>query len=175
MPRQPFHVLISSLIREPGFVGMNAQRRVNEIVFLRQSNSAVHLRGPIAVADSNNSLHPSLASPGNYRLAIGVEPLAIEMRVRIDKHGAILLVSGNWKMPGSYNHPQKGHRDPTYIVKVLMLLSCLKNPQHSATAAKAAIQKANRESAICPLKSRAAALGMSAKYIRPKSEIPPEI
>ena len=87
MPRQPFHVLIRSFIRQPGLVRMNAEGRVNEIVFLRQSNSAIHCAGPIAVADRDDGLHPGLPRPRNHLLAIGVEPLAVKMRVRINEHG----------------------------------------------------------------------------------------
>ena len=86
MPRQPLHVLVGGFIRKPGFVRMNAQRRVNEIVLLRQTNSAIHLRRTVAVADGDDGLHPSLASPRNHLLAVGVELLAVKMRMRINKH-----------------------------------------------------------------------------------------
>src|SRR5580704_4918639 len=87
MPRQPFHVLVRGFIRQPGFMGMNAERRINEIVVLRQANSAIHMRRPVTVADGNDGLHPGLASPSNDLLAVGVELPAVEMGVRVDKHG----------------------------------------------------------------------------------------
>src|ERR1700693_3854094 len=40
----------------------------------------------IAVANGDHGPHSGLPRPGNHLLAIGVELLAIKMRVRIDKH-----------------------------------------------------------------------------------------
>ena len=65
---------------------MNAEGRVEEIVFLCQANSAVHLLRPVAVADSDDGPHPSLARPHNHLLAIGVELATIKMCVRIYEH-----------------------------------------------------------------------------------------
>ena len=103
MPRQTLHVLVGGFIRQPGFVRMNAERRVNEIVFLRQSNSAIHLRGTIAVADGDYGLNPGLPRPIDHLLAIGVELLAIEMRVRINEHGFKLM----WGQPHSVHAERK--------------------------------------------------------------------
>src|SRR5580704_9844620 len=86
MPRQPFHILIGGFIRKPSLVRMNAQRRINKIVSLRQLNSAVYLLRTITVADGNDGLHSGLACPRDDLLAVGVELLAIKVRVRIDKH-----------------------------------------------------------------------------------------
>ncbi len=71
MLRQSLHVLICGFIRQPGLVRMDAERCVDKIVFLRQSNSAIHLRGPVAVADGDDGLHSGLASARNHLLAIG--------------------------------------------------------------------------------------------------------
>ena len=65
---------------------MYAQRRINEIVFLRQLDSALHLLGAVTVANGDKGLHPGLASASNDLLAIGVELLTIKMGVRINKH-----------------------------------------------------------------------------------------
>jgi hypothetical protein len=88
MPRQTRHVLVGGFIREPGFVRMNAERRVNEIVFLRQSNSTIYLGRTVAIADGDYGVNPGLPRPIDHRLAIGVELLAIEMRVRINEHAS---------------------------------------------------------------------------------------
>jgi cob(I)alamin adenosyltransferase len=79
MPRQAFHILVGSFIREPGFVGMNAEGRINEIVFLGQANSAIHLVRAIAVADGHQSFDAGLSRPRNHLFSVGVELLAIEM------------------------------------------------------------------------------------------------
>ena len=75
MLRQAFHVLIGGFIRQPGFMGMNADRRVDEIVLFRQANSAVDVLGTVAVADGDDGLHSSLARPRDHLLAVGVELL----------------------------------------------------------------------------------------------------
>src|SRR5258706_2728224 len=86
MPGEPFHVLVSGIVREPGFVGMNAQRRVDEIVFLGQSDSAIYMLGSIAVSDRDEGTDPGFPRPRDYLLAVVVELLAIQVCVRINKH-----------------------------------------------------------------------------------------
>src|SRR5271165_229013 len=86
MPGETLHVLVSGFIREPGFVGMNTERRIYELVFLRQLNSAIDLRGTVAISDGHHGLNASLARPIDDLFAIGVKSLAIEMCVRIYEH-----------------------------------------------------------------------------------------
>src|SRR5271169_5585734 len=85
---------------------MNAQRRIHEIVLLRQPNAAVHLLGAIAVADSNDSLDSSIARAGNDLLAIGVELFAVKMRVRIYKH------RGSCRIAASAVRPERSSAVP---------------------------------------------------------------
>jgi hypothetical protein len=77
------------------------------------------------------------------------------------------------KFPAAITTHRKHIADPYNIVMILLSLFCLKNPPASVTAAKAAIQPASRDSAIFPLKSRAAGRGKTAKYISPSREAPP--
>src|ERR1022692_2083323 len=98
MTRQLFHLLVCGWVRKPGLVGMNAESRVYEIVFLGQSDSAVHLLRTVAVADGDQGLNSGFSCSGNHLLAIGVELLAIEMCMRINKHRIGLLM---WGQPPS--------------------------------------------------------------------------
>ena len=91
---EALHVPIGGVIREPGFVRMYAESRVNELVFLGQPDSAIHLRRPVAVADGHDRLHPRLSRARNNFLPVGVEALAIKMRVRVNKHSRWSLVVG---------------------------------------------------------------------------------
>jgi hypothetical protein len=59
---------------------------VHEWIFLRQLNPGIQLRRPIAVPNRNHGPNSSRARPLNYLLAIGIELLAIKMRMRINKH-----------------------------------------------------------------------------------------
>jgi hypothetical protein len=77
------------------------------------------------------------------------------------------------KFPAAITSQRKNIADPYNIVTILLRLSCLKNPPASVTAAGTAIQPASRDSAICPLKSKAAGRGKAAKYISPKRQAPP--
>ena len=49
-------------------------------------NSRIELRRSISISDGDQGLHSSLTRTRNDLLAVGVKLLAIEMRVRIDKH-----------------------------------------------------------------------------------------
>jgi hypothetical protein len=60
---------------------MNPEGRVDEIVFLGQTNSAIDVLRSVTVADRDDGLHSGLTRPSNHVLAIGVESLAIEMCV----------------------------------------------------------------------------------------------
>src|SRR5205085_11993884 len=72
--------------RQPGFMGMDPDRRVQERMLLRQLDARVEARRTVAIADRDHSPHSRLARPCDDLLAIGVKLLAIEMGVRIDEH-----------------------------------------------------------------------------------------
>ena len=91
MPRQVLHALVGGFVCEPGFVGMDPESRVHEIVFLRQLDSAIDLRGAIAVADGDHGLYASLSCAGDHLFAVGGKLLAIEMCVRVNEHSYLFL------------------------------------------------------------------------------------
>src|ERR1700756_4623216 len=80
---------------QPCFVRVNPDRRVHEWIFLRQPNPGIEFRRTIPVADSDHSCDPGLACSSDHLLAVRVELLAIEMRVRVDEH------NGRWSLVGS--------------------------------------------------------------------------
>ena len=54
--------------------------------FSGQSNSAIHLCWPIAIANGDHRLHSRLARASYHFLTVSFEPFSIEMCVRIYKH-----------------------------------------------------------------------------------------
>ena len=58
----------------------------HEWMFVRESNAGIEGGRAIAVADGDHGLDAGIARARNHVVAIGVELLAIEMGVRIDKH-----------------------------------------------------------------------------------------
>src|SRR5208283_3735479 len=89
--RRQLHILVRSLIREPGFVGMNAKGRIDEIVSFGQFDSTIYLRRAIPVADGDHGLHTGFLCPSDYLFAIGSESFAIEMCVRVYKHSYLSM------------------------------------------------------------------------------------
>lgn len=73
--------------REPCFVRMDPNGGVQEWIFLRQLNPGIQLWRPIAIPNRNHRPNSSRARPFNHLLAIGIELLAIKVRMRINKHG----------------------------------------------------------------------------------------
>src|SRR5208337_319437 len=92
-----------SLIREPGFVGMNAKGRIDEIVSLGQFDSTIYLRRAIPVADGDHGLHTGFLCPSDYLFAIGSESFAIEMCVSVYKHSYLCM----WGQPPSAVHAER--------------------------------------------------------------------
>src|SRR5215471_19980789 len=62
---------------------------------LGKLDPGIQIRRPVAIADGNHGCDPRLAGARDDFQAIGVKLLAIEMCVRIDKHGNGLLASGS--------------------------------------------------------------------------------
>ncbi len=100
MRRKSRHIPVRVFIREPGFMGMNAERRVDEIISFSQFNSTIHMRWTITVADGDHGLHAGFLRTRNYLLAIGSKLFAIEMCVRVYKHSYLSM----WGQPPSGVH-----------------------------------------------------------------------
>src|ERR1700757_342559 len=81
VPRQLFHLGVGMVGSEPGLVGMNADGRVYGRMLLRQANASVQFRRSVSVTDGHDCADSRIARARDHLLAIGVELLAIEMRV----------------------------------------------------------------------------------------------
>jgi len=84
--RQLLQFSKSRFTRQFGFVCMNPNRGVHELVLRRQLDATVESARPVAVSDGNDCFDSGFPRAGNYLLAVCVELLAIEMGVRIDEH-----------------------------------------------------------------------------------------
>ena len=71
---------------------MDSNSGVHEWIFLRQLNPGIQLRRPIAIPNRNHRPNSSRARPLNHLLAIGIELLAIKMRMRINKHKSRMVI-----------------------------------------------------------------------------------
>jgi hypothetical protein len=85
----------------------------------------------------------------------------------------MLFLSRDRQVPRSDNYPQEAHRQPIQYRPDSARSFLSEKSSASVTAARTAIQPASRDSAIFPLKSRAAGRGKTAKYISPSREAPP--
>src|ERR1019366_3955209 len=94
MPCQSLHLGIRMVGGQSRFVGMYAERRVQERVLVCKLNSGIELGRTIAIANGDHRSHSGLASASDDLLAIRVELLAVEMSVRIYKHIGWSLVVG---------------------------------------------------------------------------------
>src|SRR5438309_9413344 len=70
---------------------MNADGRVDELIFVGQLNPAVERTWTRTATDRDNSLNASFPRPGDYLFAVGIKLLHLEMCVGIYKHGV-----GRW-------------------------------------------------------------------------------
>src|SRR5437879_1739272 len=70
---------------------MNADGRVDELIFVGQLNPAVERTWTRTATDRDNSLDASSPRPGDYLFAVGIKLLHLEMCVGIYKHGV-----GRW-------------------------------------------------------------------------------
>src|ERR1700685_355082 len=93
--RQLRHLFEITLASELCFVGMNADRRVNESVFFGESDGAVERPRASSTADSQNCVDPTFTCACDHLLAVSIELLRLEMCVGIDEHGFRLMASGS--------------------------------------------------------------------------------
>src|SRR5580658_9776741 len=84
---QSLHRLVSRVIREPGLMRMNPDGCVQERILVRELNSGIERWRAVAVANGDDRPNSCRSGVSDHLFAIGVELLAVEMRVRIYKHG----------------------------------------------------------------------------------------
>jgi hypothetical protein len=80
------HAVKRGLVGKLGFMGMDADGRVNEFVFLSQLDAAIEVDRSLAIADSDDAFDPSFARTSDHLLAIRIEAMAFEMGVGVYKH-----------------------------------------------------------------------------------------
>src|SRR5690349_13773949 len=81
MPCQLLHRLVGGVVREPGFMRMDANGCVQERILFRQLNAGIERRWAVAIANRHHGPDTGFASTSDDLVAIGVELLAIEMCV----------------------------------------------------------------------------------------------
>src|SRR5579859_6606486 len=82
-PGQLFKFGECALISQLGFMGMDTDGGVDEIVPFGQLDAAIHASWAIAISNCNDGLHTSFARPRDYLLAVSCELLAIEVSMGI--------------------------------------------------------------------------------------------
>ena len=90
------HLFEIGIGSEFGFVRMNSNGRINEIVLFCEPDAAVERARASSAADGDNRLDPRFAGAGNYGLTISIELLHFEMRVGIDEDRT--LVVSHWSL-----------------------------------------------------------------------------
>ena len=135
---------------------------------ISKSNGYVHWPVPLDVGQlrGNGGLEQLLSKHDNDRPS-SIYPNCLQERSR-----SATVAHATGRFPAAMTIHSRQSPTPTTTVKSFALRACLNIPLNIAIAAEMAIQVANREMAIFPRKSRAAALGSNAKYTRPIMEIP---
>jgi len=86
VPRELIHAIKRSLVRQLGFMGMDTDGRVDEFVFLSESDTTIEVDRTVSIADRDDDLDTAFTSTRNDLLAIGIEAVAFEMGVGVDEH-----------------------------------------------------------------------------------------
>ena len=75
------------ILREPGFVGMNADSRVNRVILLSDLDRTIEGARSISCTDSKQVRDAGISRARHHLLAIGIETIAVEMAVGVNEHG----------------------------------------------------------------------------------------
>src|ERR1700674_1940370 len=94
------HLLEIGIAGKLGFVRMNPDGRINELMLFGELDAAVERTWARPAADGENGLNTRILGPLQHKGAVSIELLHLEMCVGIDEHGIIkMLVWGRAARP----------------------------------------------------------------------------
>ena len=88
-PCQLFKFLKVGIGRQFGFVRMDTDSGLDEVVLLSELNAAIERAGTGPTANGDNLFNASVPRPSDHLLAVGVELLHFEMGVGVYEHAGV--------------------------------------------------------------------------------------